>query len=117
MERSRKYHVQLKDQNELDTSLFDPEHDMDLVSMINNARTDREIQSVASRDESFPDAGRAQLKRPPSAPAADAADRSGPSAPSSVRNHATASAPPSPAPWPPGPRPESRATKPCGMAV
>jgi hypothetical protein len=33
--------------NEVDTSLFDPEHDMDLVALINEARTEREIQSVA----------------------------------------------------------------------
>jgi hypothetical protein len=31
----------------LDTSLFDPEHDMDLVLMINNARTEREMQAIA----------------------------------------------------------------------
>jgi hypothetical protein len=34
-------------QNDIDTSLFDPEHDMDLVAMINEARTEHEIQSVA----------------------------------------------------------------------
>lgn len=33
--------------NEVDTSLFDPEHDMDLVALINNARTEREVESVA----------------------------------------------------------------------
>jgi len=32
---------------ELDTSLFDPDHDMDLVMMVNNARTERELQAVA----------------------------------------------------------------------
>jgi hypothetical protein len=31
----------------LDTSLFDPDHDMDLVMMVNNARTEREMQAVA----------------------------------------------------------------------
>ena len=31
----------------LDTSLFDPDHDMDLVIMVNNARTEREMQAVA----------------------------------------------------------------------
>ena len=33
--------------NELDTSLFDPELDMDLVALINEARTEQDIQSVA----------------------------------------------------------------------
>ena len=33
-------------QNEADTSLFDPEQDMDLVIMIDQARTHDEIQSV-----------------------------------------------------------------------
>lgn len=36
-----------RNENTVDTSLFDPEHDMDLVTMINEARTEREIQSVA----------------------------------------------------------------------
>ena len=36
-----------RNENDVDTSLFDPEHDMDLVSMINEARTEREMQSVA----------------------------------------------------------------------
>ena len=31
----------------LDTSLFDPDEDMDLVIMVNNARTEREMQAVA----------------------------------------------------------------------
>ncbi|MCL2418598.1 MAG: hypothetical protein FWD04_04840 [Conexibacteraceae bacterium] len=31
----------------LDTSLFDPEHDMDLVTMINQARTEAEVHRVA----------------------------------------------------------------------
>jgi hypothetical protein len=33
-------------ENDADTSLFDPEQDMDLVIMIEKARTDQEIQSV-----------------------------------------------------------------------
>jgi hypothetical protein len=33
-------------QNDVDTSLFDPEQDMDLVIMIESARTEHEIQSV-----------------------------------------------------------------------
>jgi hypothetical protein len=52
----------LKSQNELDTSLFDPEHDMDLVVLINNARTDREIDAVARMSRARMRARRAQLK-------------------------------------------------------
>jgi hypothetical protein len=33
-------------EKQADTSLFDPEQDMDLVIMIENARTEHEIQSV-----------------------------------------------------------------------
>ncbi len=49
-------------QNELDTSLFDPEQDMDLVVLINDARTDREIQSVARMSRARMRARRAQLR-------------------------------------------------------
>ena len=49
-------------QNELDTSLFDPEHDLDLVVMINNARTEHEIQSVARMSRARMRARRAQLR-------------------------------------------------------
>jgi len=38
----------LKSQKELDTSLFNPEEDMDLVALINEARTEQEIQAVAN---------------------------------------------------------------------
>jgi hypothetical protein len=31
----------------LDTSFFEDEHDLDLVAMINNARTEDDIQSIA----------------------------------------------------------------------
>ncbi len=70
----------LKDRNELDTSLFDPEHDMDLVSMINNARTDREIQSVARMSRARMRARRAQLSadRRPHQPDATHAKRFSP---------------------------------------
>jgi hypothetical protein len=37
----------MRNEKPLDTSMFDPEHDMDLVALINEARTEREIQSVA----------------------------------------------------------------------
>jgi hypothetical protein len=33
-------------QNDVDTSLFDPEQDMDLLIMIDNSRTEADIQSV-----------------------------------------------------------------------
>ena len=52
----------LKSQNEPDTSLFDPEEDMDLVTLINNARTDREIELVARMSRARMRARRAQLK-------------------------------------------------------
>ena len=35
-----------RDQDHMDTSLFDPEQDMDLLIMIDNCRTNEEIQSV-----------------------------------------------------------------------
>ncbi len=31
----------------MDTSFFDPEHDLDLVAMIENARTEEDIASIA----------------------------------------------------------------------
>ncbi len=48
-------------ENNVDTSLFDPEHDMDLVALINEARTEREIQSVARMSRSRMRARRRQL--------------------------------------------------------
>lgn len=58
--------------NDLDTSLFDPEHDMDLVALINEARTEREIQSVARMSRARMRARRKHLASPrrPHAPAA-----------------------------------------------
>jgi hypothetical protein len=73
----------LKDRNELDTSLFDPEHDMDLVSMINNARTDREIQSVARMSRARMRDRRAQLKADRRPHQSDATHAKGVSSPSS----------------------------------
>jgi hypothetical protein len=35
-----------RNNTELDTELFDPEHDMDLVALLNNAQTDNELQAV-----------------------------------------------------------------------
>jgi hypothetical protein len=34
------------DVNTLDASLFDPEHDLDLVAMLNNARTHDEVRQA-----------------------------------------------------------------------
>ena len=36
-----------RNENELDTSWFDPEHDLDLVMMINEAHTEHDIQAIA----------------------------------------------------------------------
>jgi hypothetical protein len=48
-------------QNDTDTSLFDPEQDMDLVIMIDNARTHAEIQSVMRMSSARMRARRKQL--------------------------------------------------------
>ena len=74
----------LKRQNELDTSLFDPEQDMDLVAMINEARTEEEIQWVARMSRARMRARRAQLRaaRRPHQP--DAAHAKGFSPPASL---------------------------------
>jgi hypothetical protein len=45
----------------LDTSLFDPDHDMDLVVMINNARTEREMQAIARMSRARMHARRARI--------------------------------------------------------
>ena len=52
----------LKSRNELDTSLFNPEEDMDLVAMINEARTEEEIQWVARMTRARMRARRAELR-------------------------------------------------------
>ena len=52
----------LKSQNELDTSLFNPDEDMDLVAMINEARTEEEIRWVARMTRARMRARRAQLR-------------------------------------------------------
>ncbi len=38
--------------HELDTSLFDPEHDLDLVAMFNNARTEGDLKRAADLSRS-----------------------------------------------------------------
>lgn len=48
--------------NDLDTSLFDPEQDMDLVVMINEARTESEIHAVARMSRTRMRARRRQLE-------------------------------------------------------
>lgn len=50
-----------RDKNDSDTSLFDPEQDMDLVIMIDNARTHAEIQSVMRMSRARMRARRNQL--------------------------------------------------------
>jgi hypothetical protein len=50
-----------RNENDMDTSLFDPEHDMDLVTMINEARTDSEMRSVAQISRARMRARRKQL--------------------------------------------------------
>jgi hypothetical protein len=47
----------------VDTSLFDPEHDMDLVALINNARTEGEMQRVAHMSRARMKARRAAIQR------------------------------------------------------
>ena len=47
--------------NHLDTSLFDSEQDMDLVTMFNEARTEHEIQYVARMSRARMRARRSQL--------------------------------------------------------
>ena len=51
-----------RNENHMDTSLFDPEHDMDLVAMFNEARTESEIQSVARMSRARMRARRSQVK-------------------------------------------------------
>ena len=51
-----------RNQDEMDTSLFDPEQDMDLLIMIDNARTNDEIQSVVRMSRARMRARRAQLR-------------------------------------------------------
>jgi hypothetical protein len=50
-----------RNENDADNSLFDPEQDMDLVIMIEKARTDEEIQSVMRMSRARMRARRSQL--------------------------------------------------------
>jgi hypothetical protein len=50
-----------RNDNEVDTSLFDPEHDMDLVAMINEARSEGEIELVVRMSRARMRARRNQL--------------------------------------------------------
>jgi hypothetical protein len=50
------------DTNNLDTSLFDPDHDMDLVALANNARTEDDVESVVRMSRSRMRARRAELR-------------------------------------------------------
>ncbi len=51
-----------RNQTELDTSLFDPEHDMDLVALANNARSEGDVESVVRLSRARMRARRAELK-------------------------------------------------------
>jgi hypothetical protein len=73
-----------RNENVMDTSLFDPEHDMDLVAMINEARTEREIQSVARMSRTRMRARRHQLAAARRPHAADSTHTRGYSPPSST---------------------------------
>jgi hypothetical protein len=73
-----------RNENVMDTSLFDPEHDMDLVAMINEARTEREIQSVARMSRTRMRARRHQLAAARRPQAADTTRARGYSPPSST---------------------------------
>jgi hypothetical protein len=50
-----------RNENDLDTSLFDPEQDMDLVTMINEARSEQDMQYVARMSRARMRARRRQL--------------------------------------------------------
>jgi hypothetical protein len=50
------------DANTLDTSLFDPEHDLDLVAAVNNARTDDELRYAVRMSRNRMRSRRAALK-------------------------------------------------------
>jgi hypothetical protein len=51
-----------RNQNDVDTSLFDPEQDMDLLIMIDNSRTEHEIQSVVRMSNARMRARRRQIE-------------------------------------------------------
>ncbi|HEX3801264.1 MAG TPA: hypothetical protein VHV75_00335 [Solirubrobacteraceae bacterium] len=46
----------------VDTSLFDPEHDLDLVALIDNARTEADMQRISAMSRSRMKARRAAIK-------------------------------------------------------
>ena len=50
-------------ENELDTSWFDPEHDMDLVIMINEAQTEHDIRAISHMSNARIRARRRQLAK------------------------------------------------------
>lgn len=71
--------------SEMDTSLFDPEQDMDLVALINNARTEREVQSVARMSRARMRTRRRQLEAARRPHHADATRARGFAPPSSLQ--------------------------------
>jgi hypothetical protein len=50
-----------KSNTQLDTSLFDPEHDMDLIALANNARTEDDVAFVVRISRARMRARRAEL--------------------------------------------------------
>jgi hypothetical protein len=73
-----------RNSNEVDTSLFDPEQDMDLVALINSARTEREIQSVARMSRARMRARRTELRSTLRLQATDTTHAKGYAPPSSL---------------------------------
>lgn len=51
-----------RNENDVDNSLFDPEQDMDLVVMIEQARTEREIQMIVRMSRARMRARRKELE-------------------------------------------------------
>jgi hypothetical protein len=51
-----------RNSQDVDTSLFDPEHDMDLVGLINEARTEADMQRIAYMSRGRMKARRAALR-------------------------------------------------------
>jgi hypothetical protein len=73
-----------RNENDLDTSLFDPEQDMDLVIMIEKSRTNDEIQSVVRMSRARMRARRRQIEAERRPHQSDAARARGFSPPSSL---------------------------------
>jgi hypothetical protein len=73
-----------RNEKDVDSSLFDPEQDMDLVIMIERARTEHEIQAVVRMSSARMRARRRQLAAARRPHAADSTHARGYSPPSST---------------------------------